>query len=93
VDPEIEEIFDAEIAMQLERGDPQEDWFFTFGFDRTYGGVSMAKRYIKISGTHSQARKKMYEHFGRDWAFQYNAAKFAPQPTKYGLTEYELTKG
>ena len=41
-------------------------WIFTFGFSQKY-----PNSYMIIYGTEDSARNKMFEMFGREWAFQY----------------------
>ena len=45
------------------------------------------RKWIKIEGTYSEAQEKMFENFGKKWAFQYSEEDFLPQIEKYGLTE------
>lgn len=42
-------------------------WYFTFGC-----GQKHARHYVKIFGTFDEARKKMFERYGAEWAFQYS---------------------
>lgn len=44
-----------------------EVWVFTFGFGQKYEG-----KYVKFSGDFSEARRKMVEKYGLEWAFQYS---------------------
>ena len=46
-------------------GVPQ--WFvFTFGDGQPHAG-----QYVRIWGTYTEARQKMVDKYGREWAFQY----------------------
>jgi hypothetical protein len=45
----------------------KQNWIFTFGVGQTH-----AHQFVKIYGTHSEAREKMFEIFGDKWAFQYS---------------------
>ena len=42
-------------------------WVFTFGSGQKHEGYL-----VKIQGTRNSARKKMFENYGEDWAFQYS---------------------
>lgn len=42
-------------------------WIFTFGCGHEHAG-----KYVKIHGTFSEARQKMFDKYGEDWAFQYS---------------------
>lgn len=45
----------------------KEQWYiFTFGSNHKYAGT-----YVRIYGTRELARKKMFEKYGNQWAFQY----------------------
>jgi len=56
-----------------------QDWFFTFGCCSYHHA-----NYIKIYGTYEEARDRMFELFGRHWAFQYASAEEA------GVVEFAL---
>lgn len=43
------------------------NWYFTFGNGQKYAG-----RCVRIFGTFSSTRDKMFEKFGDKWAFQYS---------------------
>lgn len=68
---------------------PCEDyWIFTFGYGEKHSG-----KYVKIRGTHDQARKKMFEKYGESWAFQYSMEKWeemANDPHRDWVMETEL---
>ena len=50
-----------------------KQWFvFTFGYGQPNEG-----KYVKVYGTYSEARQKMVNKYGRDWAFQYTAYEWA----------------
>jgi len=61
----------------------QENWYFTFGI----GQGSLAKRYVKIPGTYSEARDRMVEMFGTKFAFQYSESKKKDAIDHYNLKE------
>lgn len=42
-------------------------WYFTFGLGSKY-----PRKYVKIIGSYDYARKRMFDIFGSDWAFQYS---------------------
>lgn len=42
-------------------------WTFTFGYGQQYEGM-----YVRIYGTLNSARRKMFERYGSEWAFQYS---------------------
>ena len=42
-------------------------WIFTFGYGQKYEG-----HYVKINGTFGEAREKMFDKYGEEWAFQYS---------------------
>ena len=47
-------------------------WYvFTFGC-----GMQHAGYYVRIYGTFEEARRKMFEKYGREWAFQYRYDKW-----------------
>ena len=48
------------------------DWYFTFGAKHAH-----PNGYVKIRGTHSEARAKMHKRFSTKWKSQYASAKFA----------------
>lgn len=42
-------------------------WIFTFGWGQQYENC-----YVRIKGTYESARDKMFEAYGKEWAFQYS---------------------
>lgn len=69
--------------------DQPQTWYFTFGV-----GIDQPHRnnyYVVKDATYDQARARMVEVFGREWAFQYDDADWfkhgISQAEKYGLTE------
>lgn len=63
-------------------------WIFTFG-----GGQPHAGKYVKIRGTHNQARKKMFEKYGDRWGFQYSEKEWKEMeedPNRHWTMETEL---
>lgn len=65
----------------------EENWIFTFGCGQVNKG-----HFVRIHGTFSEARRKMYEKYGDKWSFQYsekewedwckNAPKYIPRETE-----------
>lgn len=50
----------------------REQWrYFTFGCGQKHAG-----HYVKIFGTFDEARKKMFERYGAEWALQYSEEKW-----------------
>lgn len=47
------------------------EWIFTFGIGQEYGGYC-----VRIKGSYIEARKKMMERYGTNWAFQYSATEW-----------------
>ena len=63
-------------------------WIFTFGCGMAHGG-----QYVRIKGTYGEARKKMFEKYGRQWAFQYSEEewqRFFDDPNRDWPMETEL---
>lgn len=58
-----------------------EYWIFTFGSGQEHAG-----KYVKIRGTHNQARKKMFEKYGKDWGFQYSEKRWKKKKKKWRKT-------
>ena len=48
-----------------------EYWIFTFGTGQEHGG-----HYVKIYGTHNEARNKMIERYGVKWCWQYSSKEW-----------------
>jgi hypothetical protein len=76
------------------------DWIFTFGYgqrlipeptfpeDPKVEGFPLANRFVRISGTHNDARTEMIRRFGRTWSFQYaDDNDAAHMIRRYGLRE------
>ena len=66
----------------------EEWWYFTFGCGQKHAGY-----YVKIRGTFNEARKKMYEKYGKNWGFQYSEKQWEEmknEPTRYWPMEEEL---
>lgn len=53
----------------------EKDYIFTFGVDKDIYGDN-AGHYVKIHGTYDSAREKMFEMYGKNWAFQYDADEY-----------------
>lgn len=47
-------------------------WYFTFGV----GDKKHKNNYVCINGTNEEARTKMFERFGSNWAFDYSEAEW-----------------
>lgn len=45
----------------------RKNWIFTFGCGQQNEGY-----YVKIFGTFSEARQKMFDRYGNKWGFQYS---------------------
>ena len=60
----------------------EKDWYFTFG----YGHDPGIGFYAVFHGTEAEAREKMFEAYGRRWAFQYGSAEEA------GVVKYNLRR-
>lgn len=73
----------------VKRVNDNEVWVFTFGFGQKHEG-----KYVKFSGDFSEARRKMVEKYGLEWAFQYsekNWNSYVEKAKKEGLpVETEL---
>ena len=52
---------------KLPTPEKEEWWIFTFGWGQRY-----QNKYVKIWGTYESAREKMFERYGKAWAFQYS---------------------
>ena len=62
-----------------------QNWYFTFGFSHAY-----PKGYVKINGTFSETRQKMFSKFEDKWSMQYTENKFIPQIERFDLKEIQL---
>lgn len=47
------------------------EWVCTFGWGQTNAGCC-----VRITGTYSEARQKMFDIYGDKWAFQYPAEEW-----------------
>lgn len=63
-----------------------QTWYFTFGY-----GQKNAGHFVKFSGTYSEARDKMFDAFGTEWAFQYSEEEWMESISREVCTEIELT--
>lgn len=77
----------AAIAPERLPYDQPQTWWFTFGVGGRYAG-----RFYKIEdATGDEARERMFSVFGREWAFQYDAADWfkhgESQEERWNLTE------
>lgn len=60
-------------------------FFFTFGVDQEHDGC-----YVEVEAESSlDAREVMFEHYGREWAFEYDSAEEAGV-FEYGLKEIKI---
>lgn len=50
----------------------KENWIFTFGYGQQHEG-----KYVRVTGTRSEAREKMFNKYGPEWAFQYSEEEWA----------------
>ena len=46
-------------------------WVFTFGYGQQHEG-----KYVVVHGEFLEARKKMIEKYGKEWAFQYSEGEW-----------------
>lgn len=65
-------------------------WIFSFGYDHTWQGESLAKRYVRVEGDYMDARLRFMDVMGRAWSMQYAEADGLAMAAKYGLTELTL---
>ncbi len=66
----------------------EEWWIFTFCNGRQHAGY-----YVKIRGSYGEAREKMVEKYGLEWAFQYSLEEWERHendPNRCWLLEKEL---
>ena len=69
--------------------DELRDWIFTFGFGHELAGEPLRNRFVRIWGSHAEARAKMVRRFGQKWAFQY-ASEDEAGVDRYNLREISL---
>lgn len=63
-----------------------EDWIFTFGSGQEYEGF-----YARVRAfSYSEAREKMVQHFGDEWAFQYSLADWNQWVYEAGLVGFPV---
>lgn len=63
-------------------------WIFTFGCGQRHEG-----KYVKIYGTYSEARNKMFDKYGKEWGFQHSEKEwesFKNDPNRWWPMEEEL---
>lgn len=65
--------------------EPKENYYFTFMQKN-----EPKNKYVRIFDTYAQARRKMCEAFGDQWALQYNEKEFLPHMDRFGLVEIPL---
>lgn len=51
----------------MKKVDDVKTWVFTFCIGRKHGG-----HFVKFDGSYSEARQKMIDKYGLEWAFQYS---------------------
>ena len=61
-------------------------WYFTF----MQSQEELRNKFVCIEGTFEEARMKMFERYGSQWAFQYSEEVFKGQAQKYNLEEIPL---
>lgn len=67
------------------------EWVFTFGY-----GQQNAGKCVRIKGDYHEARRKMIEKYGVQWAFQYSAEewdKWKKDPSRAWFMEKEVPFG
>lgn len=62
----LEEMCDLMCDNRLPK-EKKKWWYFTFGQGQQHQG-----HYVRIHGTYNEARRKMFEKYGEEWAFQYS---------------------
>lgn len=65
----------------------EQNWYFTFGFGQKHEG-----RYCVINDTYSKARQKMFDEFGKEWAFQYSKDRWYNENGESQADEYNLKR-
>lgn len=67
----------------------RQTWYFTFGV-----GIDQPNRgryYVVKDSTYDEARARMFDVFGREWAFQYDESQWfrdgISQAERWGLEE------
>lgn len=64
----------------------EQNYYFTFMLRQE----ELKDKYVKVFGTYNEARAKMVNNFGIEWAFQYTEKEFLPQIEMFGLTELKI---
>lgn len=65
-----------------------EYWIFTFGCGQEHAG-----KCVRIKGSFAEARAKMIERYGINWAFQYSTEeweKYKNDPNRWWKMEEEI---
>ena len=80
-------------APEIETSAPVEapqNWFFTFGQGHVHpaSGKRMNNSWVRIYGTHDEARAMMFSRYADKWAMQYTEAAFEPSFFPEGEFEY-----
>jgi hypothetical protein len=66
-----------------------QTWYFTFGFSHLHPrtGACLGNCYTTAYGTYDSSRKRIFEIFDRQWAFQYSTANGS---NGAGVNEFNL---
>ena len=74
--------------------DTPREWIFTFGSGHVHPttGESVGRKFVRIVGTHGEARAQMIRFFGRKWSHQYESESEAAASLRgeYGYTELSV---
>lgn len=65
----------------------EQEWIFTFGYDHSWQGEALGKRFVRVPGEYMAARMKVIGAFGKAWSSQYSAEKGQAVVDRHGLTE------
>lgn len=87
----LEEMCDLMCDNNLPK-EKEQWWIFTFGMSKEVYGDN-AEKYVKIYGTYSTARSKMFDEYGSKWAFQYSEEEWTEMtldPNRYWDMETHL---
>lgn len=67
------------IIGSLQNNEPLRNWYFTFGV----GHPTNAKKYVRImSRNYEDARQRMFDVYGANWAFDYSEEDWVINPKK-----------
>lgn len=63
----------------------EKTWYiFTFGAGQAHEG-----HYVRFFGTYASARKKMFDAFGKKWAFQYSESEWEDLKARLPFIQFE----